>query len=255
LKQKTKTYVFIVLNQKYQLTMKLIKSVLFFVSVVIFVSCEKKETKKMFADAEKKIETYRSKGGELFSKDQKLAISYFQDSVYSVVINSYIGDYKFIRLDGTTLDTKNITRPIYLQLSGRTCAPCVAELPALNDIVDKYSDKIEFIMLEADPKEILDKVVDQYNKKINLIYLPFEENNNRKGNGPYSFSGFKHLIGSFPTNYLIDKNRKIIKTTGGAVVPKKYVNEQGDTIVVTKEDAYKKNFKKLDEEMKTLLNN
>jgi len=110
-------------------------------------------------------------------------------------------------------------------------------------------------MLEADSKVVLDKVADQYNKKINLIYLPFEENENRKGNAPYSFSGFKHLVGSFPTNYLVNAERKIIGITGGAVIPRKYINQKGDTIVVTKEDAYKKNFERLDEEMNTLLNN
>jgi len=88
--------------------MKLIKHLVVFLTIFTLISClkGKKEVKKMFADAEKKIEAYRSKGGEMFSKDEKLAVSYFQDSVYSVVINSFIGDYKFKRLNESILNTK-----------------------------------------------------------------------------------------------------------------------------------------------------
>lgn len=235
--------------------MKTIYLRIFSLVLISFFSCQsaQKEKRKMYTDAEEKIKYYRSKGGDLFSKDQKLAVSYLSDSVYSTVLNSYIDDYKFKRIDGSIIDTKEISNPIYLQLSGRTCAPCVAELPALNDIVEKYSDRIEFIMLEADSKSTLEKVLDQYNEKINLIYLPEEENKNREKNAPYSFSGFKHLVGSFPTNYLVDKNRKIIKITGGAIVPRKFVDTKGDTIVITKQEAYNENYKRLEEEMKILL--
>ncbi len=156
-------------------------------------------------------------------------------------------------MDGLILDTRKIKKPIYLQVGNRSCAPCVAELPALNDIVEEYSDRIEFILLDTDRKAVLEKVADQYSDKVNLIHLPEKENKDRKGNMPYRFSGFKHLVGSFPINYLITTDRKIIELTGGATIPRVYINQDGDTIVITKKDAYQKNRERLQEEMKILL--
>lgn len=108
-------------------------------------------------------------------------------------------------------------------------------------------------MSQYDSKETLLKVQDEYHKDINLVYYSKEENKNNKKSDSGIFSGFKHLLASLPTNYLVSKNRQIIKTTAGASVPGSYIDGKGKEVNLTKEEAYLKNYKKFEQEIELLL--
>ena len=67
-----------------------------------------------------------------------------------------------------------------------------------------------------------------------------------------NISGFKHIMG-FPANYLINLENKIINFSTGAAMPASFTDPDGNEIIITKEDAYKKNFERLDSEIKELI--
>lgn len=234
--------------------MKTIQSIVLILGVILLTACHKKEEKRYYADSGEKIKYYQDKGMELFKKGNEEALSqYLSDSIFALVKSSYIKDYQFTTVNGNIVNTKKIDKSIFLQVGGRGCAPCVAEIPALNDIVEKYHDQVSFILLNADSKEKLEKVKDEYHSKIQLVYLPKEENKDNTYKDPYSFSGFKHLVKATPINYLVSKDRKIVEMTGGGTVPGKSVDEQGNPITITKEMAYELNYKKLEADVKILL--
>ena len=219
-------------------------------------SCKKKQkiVKIMYSDLQAQISNYRKKGFELFAEDVKLASSYLNDSIYEIVRGTYISDYNFNLANGSILNTDSIQKPIYLQVGSRSCAPCRAEIPALNDIVEKYSDDISFILLsQYDSKEALLKVLHEYHQDISLVYYSKEENKNNKQSDPGKFSGFKHLMKSLPRNYLVNKNRQIVGITGGAIVPGSHIDTEGKEITITKEKAYQENYKKFEKEIEFLL--
>lgn len=220
-------------------------------------SCIKKQkiTKVMYADIQLQIDAYSASAMEIWADNEKLALSYFNDSIPNLVAGSYISDYMFNLVNDSLLNTRFILKPIYLQVGSRSCPPCRAEIPALNDIVKKYSKDVSFMLLfENDAKETVLKAQNEYHQDINLVYYSKEENNNRKTNDPSIFSGFKHLMKALPTNYLVNKDRQIIKLSGGASVPgRRFIDSEGKETTLTKEEAYLLNYKKLEEEMKLLL--
>jgi thiol-disulfide isomerase/thioredoxin len=198
-----------------------------------------KAEKKYFSESQKKLDYYNLKAKEEFeSGNNKQGLKYLKDSVKSAIVGSYIDNYKFKKLDGTIFETNKSDKPIFLQVTATWCPPCKAEIPALNAIVEKYSDSMDFVLLFRDTKDKLDEFAKQYDKKINIIPSP-----KKLERGLLEISGFRHKLG-FPYDYLISKERFIQNFRGGAFAP----NDKK-----TIEDVYKLNYDKLEKEILNLL--
>ena len=58
-----------------------------------------------------------------------------------------------------TIDSQNISfsdiknKPTIINFWFTSCKPCVEEMPVLNKLVKKYSDKVNFISITPDNKE------------------------------------------------------------------------------------------------------
>ena len=102
-------------------------------------------------------------------------------------------------ISGKTIKTKKLSgKVLVINLWYTGCAPCVAEIPALNKLVKEYNDKnVVFLAIARDTKE-----------KLNSQFLPahkFDFTIVADGDNVIDKIGQT----GFPTTYVVDKNGKI----------------------------------------------
>lgn len=204
--------------------------------------------KKLYTETESQIKKYRADSQKYWDKSDKENALKYNDSIKALILNSYVEDYEFVTVDGSTYNTSRTMKPIFLQVTASWCAPCKHEIPALNKIVDKYGDKIDFVLLFWDTQAELKKIASDYNQDI--ILIPSLEQQTEATT--VDISGFRHIMG-FPTNYLITTDNQIINFTQGAMIPTNFTDQHGKKITISKEDANKGNYERLETEIKDLL--
>jgi len=212
------------------------------------IQSETKIEKKLFAETESQIKKYREDSQKYWKKNDSENALKYSDSIKTLILNSYINDYEFITIDGTNYNTSERKKPLFLQVTASWCAPCKFEVPTLNKIAEKYSDKVNFVLLFWDTQLDLEKLVPDYNK--NIVLIPSQEKQSEPN--IIDISSFRHIMG-FPTNYLITTDNQIINFSQGAMIPTTYIDQNGKEITITKEDAYKNNYERLEMEIKELI--
>ncbi|MEZ4796047.1 MAG: thioredoxin family protein [Flavobacteriaceae bacterium] len=236
------------------------KTFLLLLAITLFYSCKNQETetsknqsetkieKKLFSETESQIKKYREDSQKYWNKNDSENALKYEDSIKTLILNSYIKDYEFKSVDNTIYNTSERKKPLFLQVTASWCAPCKFEVPALNKIVEKYSDKVDFVLLFWDMQVELEKLAPDYNKNIVLIPSQVKQSDATT----IDISGFRHIMG-FPTNYLIKTDNEIINFSRGAMIPTTYTDQYGKEITITKEDANKGNYERLEAEIKELL--
>ncbi|WP_299902106.1 thioredoxin family protein [uncultured Aquimarina sp.] len=236
------------------------KTSLFLFIITIFYSCKNSEKKifenqfqtkiekRLFENTENLITKYREDSQKYWDKNDSENALKYEDSSKAVILNSYIKDYEFKSVDNTIYNTADRKKPLFLQVTASWCAPCRFEITALNKIVKKYSDKVDFVLLFWDTLSDLEKLAPDYNKDIYLI--PSQEKQSEPTT--IDISGFRHIMG-FPSNYLITTDNEIINFSQGAIIPNTYADQNGKEITITKEDADKRNYERLENEIKELI--
>ncbi|HTD99188.1 MAG TPA: thioredoxin family protein [Mucilaginibacter sp.] len=206
-------------------------------------------TRRKFADTEPMILRYRALCQQAYAKgDSKLASTYY-DSITNCITHSYVDNYIFETIDKKKFDVGKTHKPIFLTVSASWCEPCMAEIPALNKVVNEYSDKVDFLVLFWDTKKDLPRLAKRYNQKIFLIP---SKTNTTDDMHTIDIAGFRNING-YPDVFLINENREIMGFKTGAAVPMSYTNEKGKKITVTSKDAFNMNYKRLKDEVKMLL--
>ncbi len=82
--------------------------------------------------------------------------------------------------------------------------PGVGEVPAFNDVADRYHDNIDFVVLFWGSKKKIRKIKRTYSRNIHVLYVDEKENRN-----DFAIRTMKHSLG-FPTSFFIDKDKKIL---------------------------------------------
>ncbi len=84
------------------------------------------------------------------------------------------------------------------------CPPCIAELPSIQKMYDDYGDQVDFLLITHEDPRVVGRFLEK-----KAYHLPVFI--------PRMAPPEKLVDRSIPTNYLIDKNGKIIiKETGAA---------------------------------------
>lgn len=138
------------------------------------------------------------------------------DIVYNCIRDKYISNYDFTSINGETISTDAIKKPIVLLTAASWCAPCHGEIPALNKIVEKYNDKVKFIMLFWDKEDGVKRMAKKLDERIFLV--PSTEK--LKDRSSIRISGFIHKL-DYPGAYLISENKRILDFKRGALSPTK----------------------------------
>lgn len=218
-----------------------------FVSVISWA-----QTKKLFSTTPDQIINYRSLAQKAWKINDSIKARSYDDSIKSCIENSFIDNYNFHAVDGVTLNTGKVTKPIFLLTSASWCSPCMAEIKPLNRIVEQYADSVQFAVLFWDTKDKLGNIVAKYNTSIALI--PSSSRENTEDNS-INISGFRHL-GGYPATYLIVNNKIIDYSEGAVSTSAMVVNSKGqiETITIaTEEKAFEANYTLLKSKVEKLL--
>jgi thiol-disulfide isomerase/thioredoxin len=195
------------------ITIKQIRS-LFFIGLIISFSCFKSDKEKKYLSSQLKICFLKSDSfnyGDTSEKpDQNIL------SICDCIIGSYINDFMLRPINGDPFMLYSIQKPIFLFLFAKWCGPCMAERPAINDLAEKYSNKIEFIGISLDKAIDLDKYHLSYSQKIKMISARDDKPKLQKW-FLKNFSNYPKML-PIPTVYLINSKKKILDLIVGAAV-------------------------------------
>lgn len=113
-------------------------------------------------------------------------------------------DWDLIDLDGihsNLIESKG--EVILINLWATWCPPCIAEMPAIQDLYDDYKDKIDFYLISNEDSEIITNFMQE--KGFNMpIY------------GALSHPPSIFDSNSLPTTYVVDKEGKVVVKEIGA---------------------------------------
>lgn len=139
-------------------------------------------------------------------KDQDLEMAKFMfDSLVSNHLNgTYMDNFNVYPIKGDPIALRDYQKPIFLITTASWCVPGVGEIPALNDLVDRFYEQIDFVVLFWDTKDNLIDKSKEYSENTHLVYI------NEKTNHDSSIvNTLKHSLG-FPMMYLMDDENKIM---------------------------------------------
>jgi thiol-disulfide isomerase/thioredoxin len=94
-------------------------------------------------------------------------------------------------------------KPVLINFWATWCPPCIAELPSLQKLYNKYKDDVHFIFIVNEPFEAVEQFLEKRNFSVPFFRLT--------GNVPDMFE-----TAILPTTYLIDNENIIIHKTGAA---------------------------------------
>jgi len=116
-------------------------------------------------------------------------------------------DYQFSLIDdkGRTINFDQLTnKVIFVNFWATWCPPCVAEMPDLQKLYDKYKDKIVFIFITNEKRSTADKFLQKHD-----LYIPVYQLVNNEVPGLF-------YSNTIPATFIISKNGQIVLSRKGA---------------------------------------
>ena len=192
------------------------RKLLYFLLLVSFSALSQDfESDKLFSKViAENIKSYTKKSKQAYhDRDFERAEFLFDSLVKNVINGSYLDNFKIRKLSGRHIEMNHFKKPIFLMTYASWCAPGIGEIPALNDIAEKYHKDIDFIVLFWDKKKKVRKATKKYSNKITILYIDEVENKH-----DHIIERMKHSLG-FPTSFFIDENKKIVDVRRGVLHP------------------------------------
>lgn len=148
-----------------------------------------------------------------YQRDYEEGNRLFDSLIEHGLKGSYMDNFKFHNLSKKESSLYQFKKPMYLITYASWCITSEGEIPAVNQLAAKYSDKIDFVILFWDDHKTTKKMAKSYNDHIKVLYV--NEMNNQDS---YVISKLKHSLG-LPTTFLIDGNKKILDIRRGITHP------------------------------------
>ena len=126
-------------------------------------------------------------------------------TINNKMIGQPLPDFNFKDLDGKMVHLSQLKgKPIIINLWFVECPPCIAEMPALNSIKDRYSNSdIQFLSMTYETKESVRKFLEKI--KINYRIIP--------GIGKY----IDILASNFPQTIFVNRQGIITEIQNGMI--------------------------------------
>ncbi|MES2458681.1 MAG: TlpA disulfide reductase family protein [Bacteroidota bacterium] len=124
-----------------------------------------------------------------------IKIIYQQDSLF-LLLNKPLPEFELTDLNGETISSATLRgRPTLINFWNTLCGPCIAEMPQLSKLKDKYGNQMNFLSVTDDQSKDIDLAGFLKNKGFNYPVL--------ENGGDY-----KHLlkITALPRNIFLDKD-------------------------------------------------
>ena len=178
------------------------------------------------------------------------------DNMCNCLIGSCMDDFNFKSFQGDSLSIYVFNKPIVIFLFAGFCMPCMAEIPAINYLFEKYSKEIEFLGITCDSYNTLQDYRSKFNPQINLVPSPTEKFWQSYMYRYFTTGGTKTL--PIPTIYFINKDKIIMDIKVGAEEdfhPKKWGITDTTIKEVKKETADSLNIATLEPKILKLIKN
>lgn len=160
------------------------------------------------------IKAYRVNSQDAYLENDFERAEFLFDSLINNVVNgSYLDNFKVRKLSGRKTELNDFKKPTFLMTYASWCTPGSGEIPALNDIAERYHKEIDFIVLYWDTKDKVKKATKEYSKHITILYVDEMENKH-----DHIVETLKHSLG-FPTSFFIDENKMIVDVRRGVLHP------------------------------------
>jgi len=193
-------------------------------------------------DSLKKVTKARDRSGKEYT-----------DDICHCLEGSIVDDFTFTTLKGDSMPLSSFRNPVVIFLFARFCAPCMAEIPAINWLYRKYSGEIDFIGITPDSRKQLESYSGKYEPGIILVPSPSEDFRQSWAFRIFS-DGIKSL--PIPTLYFIDKQKIITNILVGAFEefhPAQYGITDPGTKEITKAQADSTNISEIEIGIQLLL--
>lgn len=142
-------------------------------------------------------------------RDYDRAKFLFDSLVQFGLKGSYMDNFWFNSLKNKPVNLYDLEKPVYLITYASWCITTKGEIPALNQLAEKYSDRIDFVILFWDSKKTTKKAAKAYNKHIRVVYV--DELDNKDA---FVVSRLKHSLG-LPTTFLLNKDKQVLDIRRG----------------------------------------
>ncbi len=149
------------------------------------------------------LETTKDSIIQPFNYDIRIGNEYLVRANNFDKIGMKIKPQKFNTIDGDSIQIGGEQlKPMLINLWFINCGGCVAEIPALNKLKEKYSDRVDFVAMTFDDAKKVRKFLNR--NDFNFIHIPNSEE-------------FINYIGSkpYPENIFISRNGFIEYIEGG----------------------------------------
>lgn len=121
------------------------------------------------------------------------------------IIGAQIPAFEAVSLEGVTINRETLKgKPTVLNFWFTSCAPCVAEIPGFNAIVDTFGDQVNYVAIGRDEKAEVQEF---------LSHTPWKFQQITDG-ASLMKEPFKVQWG-FPTTFLLNKDAEIILAFSG----------------------------------------
>ncbi len=129
----------------------------------------------------------------------------FDSLVTNHLNGTYMDNFSVYPLKGEAISLEeDYEKPLFLITFASWCVPGIGEIPALNDLADRFHDQIDFVVLFWDNKEKLKEKAKEYSQNVQLVHI--DEKTNQDS---YIINKLKHALG-FPMMYFMDSDKKIL---------------------------------------------
>ena len=217
----------------------MVRVLLFFFTILLTVSGKAQDENLYFSEAlAMHLPKYDTKAQKAYRADDEERAKFLFDSlVNNCLKGSYLDNFKVKSLKNKVFPLDEIKKPLYLITNASWIVPTKGEIPALNELADKYHDRIDFVVLFWDDQKTAKALARQYHKSIKVLYV--DELSNESN---YVIRNLKHSLG-VPTSFLLNEDKKIVDIRRSVAHP----------YGVKSEESFNINHKAFSEGISTLL--
>jgi len=177
-----------------------IRSIGYIIFVTLFLGCNNPENNLSYVSY-KEAQLHCQKIKE-HSQDGVI------DSTEDCMCGSKLPKFNLTTISGQHIQSKDLKGKLtIINFWFTTCPPCIAEIPAFNELVEKYGKKLNFISVARNSKNEIKEFLGHNSWDFNHI----------SNDDNIIDSIFNHQS-SYPTTYLLDKDGIIIRSFSGGYI-------------------------------------
>jgi hypothetical protein len=128
----------------------------------------------------------------------------FDSLVKNCLKGSQMDNFKVKDLKNEVVSLDDFKKPVYLMTNASWVISTKGEISALNELVAKYHQQVDFVILFWDNRNATKDLAKKYDKRIKIFYV-----DELKNNSPYVVKTMKHSLG-LPTAFLLNSDKEII---------------------------------------------